>query len=322
MCRLPQVYGANMKRIFISFGILIGVMLMFSSCDHPSAIELVDERIAEPWEVVFLKENGDTTLVTETSVDLTGLTKEDENRFPGTILVTEVVSDLENHTSSLSYARILLEDRSAPFNVSGRFGSYTAYPRIDIGKAALDKSEFELAEWILKIRSLTLILVRTGVFYKLGSDGVTSGKPFTFKHDHDYSLEVEGKGAVKSFGMQIETPGRLSLRGISTRSLILRDEDLYIHWSGKAGPLVQIIFSTYDVTRARADKPLMMLKANPRGKSVVVSSKLLRLLPKNETGKYLVSVVSANRSLAKLDGYSEDVLVQAATIQNVLVTIR
>lgn len=302
--------------------VLLCLAIAFSACEQPGPIELVDERMSEPWDVVFLKENGDSPIVSETSVDLTGLTKEDEQKFPGTVLITEVANNLGDHQSRFSYARILLEDRSAPFDVSGRFGTYTAFPRIDVGKATLDKSEFELSEWILKIRSLTLILVRTGVFYKLGNDGIQSGKPFTFKNGYEYDLEVEGRGAVKSFDMEITTPGALSVKGISPQSLILRDEDVHIRWTGKAGKTVKVVISTFDESTGRAEKPLMMFSANPRGNSVVLSKKLLQLLPESTSGKYLISLISANREVVQIEGYSENVLVQAATIQNIAVTIR
>ncbi|MBM4168741.1 MAG: hypothetical protein FJ215_06245 [Ignavibacteria bacterium] len=312
-----------MKRSFQYSPAILVIALLISACDQPNSIELVDERASAPLEVLFLKENGDTPIIKESSIDITGLTKLDQEQYAGSILITSVKSDLRSHVEQLSYARILLEDRTTPFPLSGSFGTYSTYPLIDVGKARLDNSDFDLNEWILRIRStLTTHFVRTGVFYKLGNDGIQVGKPFVFEHNHDYVVEAEGRGVVKPFIMDIRTPGRMTLEGLSSRTVMFRDEDLVLRWQGKAGSLVQVIFSTYNKVEGRAAKGLMLLKANPVGNSLVVSSSLLRLLPESSDGEFLVSVVSANRKTATIEGFPHKVLVQAATIQNFLVTLR
>jgi len=312
-----------MKRSFQFSAAILVVSLFISACDQPNSIELVDERASAPLEVVFLKENGETPIIKETSIDITGLTKLDQDQYAGSILITAVESDFRSHTTSLSYARILLEDRSTPFPLSGSFGTYSTYPLIDVGKARLDNSDFDLNEWIVRIKStLTTHLIRTGVFYKLGNDGIQTGKPFTFDYDHDYVIDVEGRGAVQPFILGVETPGRLTLQGLSSRTLMLRDEDMVIRWQGKAGSTVHVIFSTYSEAEGRAAKPLLLLKANPKGNSLVISSSILRLLPENSKGEYLVSFVSANRRTTNIEGFRDNVLVQAATIKNYLVTLR
>ncbi len=312
-----------MKRSLQYSTAILVVALTLSACDQPNSIELVDERASAPLEVIFLKENGDTPIIKESSIDITGLTKLDQEQYAGSILITSVESDLRSYVERLSYARIILEDRTKPFPLTGSFGTYSTYPVIDVGKARLDNADFDLNEWILRIRStLRTHVVRTGVFYKLGNDGNQVGKPFLFEYDHEYVLDVEGRDSVQPFTMGIQTPGRLTLQGLSSRTLMFRDEDLVLRWQGAAGSSVQVIFSTYNELEGRAAKPQMMLRANPRGNSLVVSSSILRLLPESVSGEFLVSVVSANRRIAAIEGFPHKVLVQAATIQNFLVTLR
>jgi len=309
-----------MKRGYYHIAVVM-LLLSLPACQGNNPVELAENPIAEPVEVILPRER-DTTVVQETTLDLTGLIQQDDDNYPGTVLVTGVKSDVGGARTQLSYARILLKDLRSPITVKGNFGSYTGYQHLEIGTAKLDNVEFDVAEWIIQIKSLTLLPVRAGFFYKLGFDGVQVTKPIEYLPRHHYFVEAQGKGQVKAFGLTMDSPDEVTLLNPRPQGLVFRDEDLVIRWTGQSGDSVRVIISTYDEARGRALKPLMVLTASPRSNSLVFPSKLLKLIPTNADDRYMMTFVSANRQIATLDGYPDRVLLQAASIHNILISLR
>jgi hypothetical protein len=304
-----------------SYSAIVMLLLLLSACQENNPVELAENPASEPVEVILPRER-DTTVVEETTLDLTGLIRQDDNNYPGTVLVTGVKSDIGGTRTQLSYARILLEDLQSSITVKGNFGSYTGYQHLEVGKARLDNVEFDVAEWIIQIKSLTLLPVKAGFFYKLGFDGIQVTKPIVYVPRHHYLVEAEGKGPIQPFGLTIDSPDEVTLLNPRPDGLVFRDEDLVLRWAGHTGDSVRVIISTYDETRGRALKPLIVLTASPRSNSLVFPSKLLKLIPTNADDRYMMTFVSANRRIALLDGYPYKVLLQAASIHNILISLR
>jgi hypothetical protein len=311
---------------------VVTLLLLLPACQENNPVELAQYPIAEPVEVILPRESdttvvhNDTTVIQETTVDLTGLIQQDDDSYPGTVLVTDVKSDVGGARTRLAYSRILLRDVRDSLQVKGNFGSYTGYGYryLEVGKARLDNTEFDVVEWIIQIKSLTLlpITLRAGFFYKLGYDGLQVGKPITYMPNHEYVVSAEGKGQIGAFGLTIDSPDEVTLLNPRPQGLVFRDEDLVIRWAGRPGDSVQVIISTYDEARGRALKPLMVLRASPRTNSLVFPSKLLKLIPTNAEGRFMLTLVSANRKIATLNGYPDRVLLQAASIHNLLISLR
>lgn len=315
-----------------SYSAIVMLLLLLSACQENNPVQLAENSIAEPIEVILPRERdttvvqSDTTLIQETTVDLTGLIQQDDESYPGTVLVTGVKSDVGSARTRWAYSRLLLRDVRDSLQVKGNFGSYTGYGYryLEVGRAKLDDTEFDVAEWIIQIKSLTLlpITVRAGFFYKLGYDGIQSSKQIAYLPDHQYVVSAEGKGDIKPFGLTLESPDEVTLLHPNTQALVFRDEDLVLRWAGRAADSVRVIISTFDEIRGRASKPLMVLAASPRGNSLVVPSRVLKLIPTSAGGRYLMTFVSANRRIALIDGYPYKVLLQAASIHNILISLR
>jgi hypothetical protein len=299
------------------------LLLLLPACQENNPIELAGNPTLElnPIEV-FLPRERDTTILQETTLDLTGLIQQDEDNYPGTVLVTGVKTDIGAARTQLAYARILLKDSKSPIPVRGSFGSYTGYLHLDVGKAKLDDVEFDVAEWIIQIKSLTVIPVKAGFFYKLGYDGLRVTRPIDYLPRHRYAVEAEGKGEVRTFARTVDSPDDVSLLSPKPQALVFRDEDLVVRWSGEPGNFVRVIFSTYDETRGRAIKPLIVFQASPRSNALLISSKLLKLIPPTSNGRLMLTFVSANRREATLEGYPDKVLLQAASIHNLTISLR
>jgi len=315
-----------------SYIAVVTLLLILSACQENNPVELAENPLAEPVVVILPRESdttvvqNDTTVVQETTLDLTGLIQQDDENYPGTVLVTGVKSDVGGARTQLAYARILLRDIKDSLQVKGSFGSYTGYGYryLEVGEAKLDDTKFDVAEWIIQIKTLTLlpITVKAGYFYKLGYDGLQVSKPITYFANHEYVVSADGKGPIKAFALSINSPDEVTLLNPRSQGLVFRDEDLVIRWAGRPGDSVRVIISMYDETRGRALKPLMVLTASPRSNSLVFPSKLLKLIPTNAGGRYMMTFVSANRKIATVNGYPDKILVQAASIHNILISLR
>ncbi|MBM4160871.1 MAG: hypothetical protein FJ217_07220 [Ignavibacteria bacterium] len=301
---------------------VLALLLLLPACRENNPIELAEPSVLEPLEVSLPRER-DTTIVQETTLDLTGLIQQDEDIYPGTVLVTGVNSDIGGVRTQLSYARILLKDLRSPIPVKGNFGSYTGFLHLDVGKAKLDDVEFDVAEWIIQIKSLTLIPVKAGFFYKLGFDGLRVTRPIDYLPRHRYVISAEGRGAIRPFNLTVDAPDEVNVLAPIPEALVFRDEDLVVKWNGKPGNLVRIIMSSYNEITGRAVKPVIVFGQEfgegPRSNSLLISSKLLKLIPQ---GRFMMTFVSANKEEGAIEGYPDRILVQAASIRNLIITLR
>lgn len=303
--------------------VMMIVVIGLTGCERPGPIEVYREEAREPAEVTLLvgKEN-DTLVVSESAFIFTGLLNDEEERYPATMLVNGVKSDLDGNRSVYSYTRVILRDKDSPFQITGRWGRLDEYPRLDVGIVKVNSTVLERAEAIIQIRSLTLIPVRAGVFYKLVNQGNEQTKPFLFRANTDYAIDLEGKGNISPFVGRINSPDEVTLVEPKPYTLSLRDEDLTVRWEGKSGGHVSILISLYDEELKLPGKSLMLLKQSTKGNALLIPAKLLKLIPKMSTSRYVITLVSANRSEEGITGYSGKVLVQSSSIHSIAFTLR
>lgn len=321
-----------MKNVTSHIVLLAAVVLLLQACNENSPIELKDQRTPDAVEISFLKHKPDTTIIegleAEPTRDVTGLTQEDEEKYPATILITGGKTDFAGTQSSFSLSRLIIKDKKTPIPFSGTIGKLQIIPHLDVGKAKIDNSEFTKTELIIQIRSLTLIPVRAGVVYKLANDqtqntaGFFSVSQFEYKPHHQYVIEAEGKDSIGRFSKNIFSPDQITVLNPKPSGFVFSDEDLVLQWHGVAGEVVRLMISTYDEKSGHVQKPLMLLTARPTTNALVISSKVLKLIPKAPNGRYMISFISTNRYETSIPGYTDKVLVQAASIHNLTVSIR
>ncbi|MBI3587174.1 MAG: hypothetical protein HY088_08605 [Ignavibacteriales bacterium] len=321
-----------MKNVTFHIVLLAAVVLLLQACNVNSPIELKDQRTPDVVEISFLKDKPDTTIIegleAKPTRDITGLTQEDEDKYPATILINGGKTDFAGAQNSFSLSRLIIKDRKTPIPFSGTIGKLQIIPHLDVGKAKIDNSEFTKTDLIIQIKSLTLIPVRAGVVYKLANDPAqnTSGfrgiSQFEYKPNYQYVIEAEGKDSIRQFSKSIQSPDQITIVNPKPAGLVFSDEDLVVEWHGAVGEVARLMISTYDEKTGHVQKPLMLLTARPTTNSLVISSKVLKLVPKAPNGRYMLSFISTNRYETSIPGYADKVLVQAASIYNLTVSIR
>lgn len=311
-----------MSRIVLSVT-MVFVLIGLVGCDRPGPIEVYKDEAREPAEVtLLLGKQNDTLVVAESTYDFTGLLNEEEDAYPATMLVNGVKSDLDGNRVVYSYSRVILRDKNSPLTISGRFGQLDDYRRLDVGTVRVNGTVLERYEAIIQIRSLTLLPVRAGVFYKLVNEGNEQTKPFVFRASTEYALDADGKNNIAPFVKRINSPDEITLTEPKPYSLSFRDEDLVLRWQGKAGQRVNVLISLYDEEQKLPGKPIMLLKPSVKANALLIPSKLLQLVPRTSSGRYVLTIISSNRAEEQVAGYSGKVLVQSSSIHNVAVTLR
>ena len=307
------------------YSLLTAVLLVSTiGCDNPGPIQVIRDDFPQPSEVsLLMNRENDTLVVSESSYDFTGLLNDDEEKNPGTILVNGVRSDLGDSNSEFSYSRVMLRDKNSPIPVSGRFGRYDADPRLDAGTVRVNGTTFSRYEAIIQIRSLSPLYIPAGVFYKLVSEKKEESKDFAFRPISQYSIDAEGKGAISPFVERIVSPAEVRLLDPKPNSLVFRDEDFIVRWKGESGEHVAVVIGLFDDTQKVPAKPLMKLVAPPHTNSMLIPSKLMQLIPKTSSGRYVFTIISSNvTDDGGITGYSGKVLVQSSSIHNVTVLLR
>jgi hypothetical protein len=321
-------------RIGFTYTALLLLFIVLPACQEQNPITLQEEdAIDEPVMVRLQTSPPETSRVqvfkSETTLDVTGLIREDEMQYPGLILVMGVKSDLGGGRSRLSYSSIMLKNLKDTVDVKGGFGVYRDFRYIDVGRARLDQTEFNVAQVIVQILSLQLINVNVGVVHKLGNNIISSARQevslsstWEYTPRHTYVVSAEGKNRIGAFALPIQSPDEVTITNIKPQEYVFRDEDLIVRWNGEPGSFVRFIFSSYDETTGRASHPFMVLETQSKARALRIPSKLLKLIPSTRNGKHLLSLVSAHRTNVSLPGYDYGVLLQAASIHNIVISLR
>ena len=312
--------------MFLSAVLLLGVI----GCDQPGPIEVFHTDAREPIQVNYLLGNdGDSVTIAtdvQTNYDLTGVLFTEENLYPATMLVNGATYDINGIKSEdLSYTRVSMRDTDSPISVSGNFGEVAAYSHLDVGNVSLNGTDLEKEEVYLQIRRPNQaqgILLRNGIQYKLLNDDQAPSKQFKFRPNIDYAIVAEGKAQVTSFTERIDSPDKIEIVQPKPYSLILSDEDLTLRWNGRSGNAVVVVISYYDEVNKMVGKPIMELKSVSRANAMLISKKLLNLIPKTSSGKIVLTLISANREEAVAPGYNGKILVQSSSIHNATVTLK
>jgi hypothetical protein len=307
--------------------VLVGVI----GCDQPGPIEVLLSDATEPIQVTYLigsESDHDSLVVAATAVrsnfDVTGILRTEEGLYPATMLVNGVKYDIHGTSEDeKSYSRVAMRDTDAPISATGNFGQVEVFKHLDVGDVSLNGTGLDKEEVFVQIRTPSQNIVRAiGVQYKLLNETPSQTKPFEFRPNIDYAIVAKGRERVHSFTERIDSPDRVAIVHPKPYSLVLADEDLTLRWSGKSGNSVVVVLSYYDGENKQIGRPIMELRSASRANAMLISKKLLNLIPKTSTGKIVLSLISANRAEAAVDGYNGKILVQSASIHHVSVTLK
>lgn len=302
-----------------SFILALIAVLWFAGCQEKLPVELALDQSPTALEVKVLPAI-DSTLIVDASVDTSGVMQYEEQLYPATFLVNGVKTDLGGTRSSFSYVRVLINDK--PRKPITNLGKVIGYNGLDVGNTKVNS--VDLPKTYRPLRTLLSYSPdqNAGPAYMLVDQDNQPIADFAYAPAQTYRFIADGRGAISPFELAIQSPDEVTVLEPKAGSVVFRNEDLQIQWRGQSGGSFRVLVSSFDAHTPLPVKPILQVDIKEGSNSIVLPAKVLKGLKASSDGRYLFSIISSNRNEATIPGYSEKVLVQAASIHNVLLWLK
>ena len=294
-------------------------LLCLAGCQQNSPVELALDQSTAALEVKVLPAI-DSTLIVDASVDTSGVMQQEEQLYPATFLVNGVKTDLGASRSVFSYSRILLNDKRN--QILDSIGNVIGYLGLDVGTAKVNT--VDLPKTMRPYRTWTSFSsgLNAGPAYTLVDQDNQPIGNFIYAAGQTYRFVADGHGLVTPFELAISSPEEITILEPKAGSVVFKNNDLQVLWSGKVGGTFRVLISSFDARSNIPVKPFLQVDVKEGQSSVILPAKVLQNLQVNSDGRYLFSFISMNRSVTSVPGYTGNVLVQAASIHNVQVWVK
>lgn len=279
--------------------------LAIAGCKQPSEIELTDD-------VAF--ENVVVDQLERQSVDSTGLLPREDASFAGQLLLTSTTTSSSRGVETSASSRVVFEDRLQPI-------------RIRVGQDSVVRGFHGL-----RIASVLLNDVpmdeRVRRFTNIGGEGVAGGFEYVkdlrlvYADRRRFTWRIASPLTVGNFEASIESPERMEVISPVGGATIARAEDLEVKWRGRGeiGLIISAIARDPIITSKVITKPIFSSRLSKADGRVKISRKVLRALPVADG--YVFTFIRLNREVKTINRFNGNVLIQAVSIHNCIVTLR
>lgn len=294
----------TMKRTAILLALLAGLV---AGCQQPAEVELKPEPQVSPLEVVPVKMPD--TLVMPKSIDTLAVLPHDQMNFFGSYVVNRVVLDGgPSNIATFAYSSVLVSDSIIRFATRN-----VGYYGIDLGVVTLNGNAMAEVPHRIRLYGPTIadtVLVRGVEYLADVTQTYAPNKLFTWVST---SMQL-GRAEVS-----VLSPDDVRVLSPAGGSIVSRDRDLPLRWTGSNGRLT-IILSAYDRLSRRVF-PLLEFRPRLNTGHALVPATLLRQLPQKGTFVFTF-VLSNRREVTSVQARGGMVLVQAASVYNSYIEIR
>ncbi len=283
--------------------------LLFSGCREPGPVELVDD--AQPGRIEVITpppapmpgmELGDA--------DSSGIVPLPPGKYFGHFLLAGARYDGPLSGFEVSLSRAILFDRSSPVELSaGR----TSFRTLDAGIIALNGSLMLKVAKNARAHGADTLLGPQYVLFNRLLGG------FSYEGGASYAWAGTGNGAIGPFTAGIEAPEKIIVRNLSPSTPVSFEDPLDLRWSG-GGAMVDLLIGVAVGERVDA-RPILHLRLGPNRGGARIPPRILALLPR-DMSRFVFTFSSAAVATARIDGYPDDVLVQALTSHSIVVQVR
>ncbi|HLF13586.1 MAG TPA: hypothetical protein VI932_01685 [Bacteroidota bacterium] len=288
--------------------LLAAAALAASGCKEQGPVELIDDGLSGTIEIVSPPptpmpgmELGDE--------DSAGIVPLPPEKISGHILVAGARYDGPLFSAEANVSRAIFLDRSSPVHLSM---NRITYHTIDVGSVDLNGTPLLEVDKRVRFMSIDTLLGPQYVLYNRWPDG------FRYAGGELYRWTGTGNEAVSPFTADIVAPPAIVVQNLTPSTAIPLDEGLRIRWTG-GGATVQLVISQAGDLRVDA-RPILHLRLGPNRGGIVIPPRILALLP-HDRNRFIFTFFSGAAKIARIDGYPDDVLVQALTSHSIAVQV-
>ena len=283
------------------------LVLTLGGCQQPSDVELTQTEYETDLEVRPVVVS-DTNVVL-TSVDSSAVLPEDQFQFRAFFLLNNVTHDAGDVRGSFSYSRVYAADSAVR-----HMGRTVGFRGMDLGTVRVNGVPMVKLPHIVRVKRQAQpdSVVFSGFEYLQDLTGVyRPNQPYV------WSAMTPGMGSISQ---AIRSPDNLVVHSPAGGSVISREKDLVLRWTGAVGRL-SVIVSSFNPWTKRTH-PLLEFRSKANSGRALIPGKLLRELP-GQHPYYVFTFVLANRlENVTLEQFTGRVMVQAASVYNSYVELR
>ncbi|RPH36911.1 hypothetical protein EHM92_03740 [bacterium] len=283
------------------------LILLVAGCQQPNAVEVIPDLEESQLEVTSLA-MVDTT-VYSTGIDSLAVIPSDQERFAGLLLVNNVKFDggARWGSQTAAFSSVCVTDRSRPLELRGKVFGYYGIRLMPNLLSPVRINGLPMREKAHRVR--------------------IAGIPISFGYEYDadissiYQPDVaftwtatpDSLGPVQ---VSIQSPANLTVASPVGGSIIRRNRDLRLEWTGQGEML--IILSAYNPV-GKQSRPILKMRPLANRGHARVNAAILQALPGDRY--YVFTFIVANRKEVRINRNAESVLVlaQAASVHNVYV---
>lgn len=274
--------------------------LAFLACNKPAPVELQPDESDGILEVASVAQDDSGFALT--SVDSSAMLPEDQKKFAGLLQIVHVVFDGgQRGIDTVSYARAMFENRTRPVRQAGRT---IGFHGINLGP--------------VRLNGTFLVPVPHRVGHHDSIAGIEYLRDLTALYQprttYTWSATPDSIGPI---AVSIETPDDIVVQSPRGGTIISRDRDLVLSWSGQGN--LFFVISSFDLLTGKS-RPIFQVRMKDRSHRAVLSKKILRLLPPQRV--YVFTFALANRREIEPVGFQGRVLVLATSVYNSYVELR
>jgi hypothetical protein len=282
-------------------------VLILGGCQQPSDVQLTQEEYETDLEVRSVVV-PDTNVVL-TSIDSSAVLPQDQLQFKAFFLLNNVTYDAGDVQRSFSFSRVYAADSAIR-----HMGRTVGFHGMDLGTVRVNGVPMVKLPHIVRIRrgGQPDSVVFSGVEYLQDLTGL-------YQPDQPY-VWTASTPRMGNITQAIRSPGNLVVHSPAGGSVISRQEDLPLHWTGAQGQL-SVVISSIDPWTGRTH-PLLEFRSKANSGRALIPRKLLQGLLQQHRYYVFTFVLAKRVENVTLQQFPGKVLVQAASVYNSYVELR
>jgi len=293
-----------MEKIKIKIYLPIILLIIFSSgCHEVAPIELIDN--GDDSKLIEMKAIGNEvdSLSVSSTVDSSGLIGSENSKYFARMIYTGIYFETPNRKDSIIQTEAIFLNKMNPILVNNKV---MTYPSIDVGTIAVDADTLVKHQRRIRMMMKDSII---GCLYKFRKD-------YDFQSNRLHHWYGDGNGAIKPFDIQFTTPSDIKIEKVIPRG-IQNGTPLYFKWRCN-NPVIDLIISREGGVLQRSWVPVIHLRIRNEKGEITIPTKILEILPTKKYKHFLFTFSSSSQSEQSIEGYPDTVLVQTASLYNIL----
>jgi hypothetical protein len=277
---------------------------------------ITPDQPADDLEVTALQPSLETSL-SRTAVDTTGVLNTEQSRYYAAVIVSGVKYDEGTTRQTVSYSSVAFSDKNQPVEYDGE---RLCFQGLDLGSVRINGMDMTRVQRFVHLFPFHMFGDRdtaVGPKYVLANRDGRDAKSFNYSGNSWFEWTVSGENPIDPFNLKIQTPDEITITNPKSTSFISTNEDLQIQWLGKAESFRLIISGL----RGSDLQPALEINLKKSEGSVTIPSKVLALLPTDTFRTFVFSFISSKTAEMQVNHFSDEILVSASSIHDIVLTV-